>query len=231
MTPGAETAPWPATAQVIDLADRWRELDARFRTARTRAHYGDPAILVDRGSAVVLTAPHATPHHRAGAMKAADLHTGSLTLLAGEVAQVSAVVSAGASAAWNTWDERDDEFTRHLRDLPGRTRMLLDIHGMGDHHGPDFCLGTGPEPGPLELRTAQILREELEGFEVAVDSPFSARAHYTVTSLAQRHLGLAGLQIEIAARWRSPHGGAGTPAVAALSQALTAVEEHVRDAA
>ena len=218
-------------AEVIDLSSRWRELDARFGKVRKRARDDDPALLVDRRSAVVLTAPHGTRHYRAGAMKAADLHTGSLTLLAGEVAQVSTVVSAGARTEWDTWDERDDEFARHLRDLREPARMLVDIHGMGDHHGPDFCLGTGPQPGPLEELAVEILRTELKPFEVAVDAPFDARPHYTVTSLAQRHLGLAGLQIEVAARWRSPQDDAAAPGVGALSLALTALEEHVRDAA
>ncbi|WP_062526997.1 hypothetical protein [Demequina rhizosphaerae] len=219
------------TADVVDISSRWRELAATFRSARVEAGRDDPALLVDRSSAVILTAPHGTKHYRAGAMKSADLHTGSLALLAGEVANVSAVVSAGARTAWETWDERDDAFARHLRDLPEHARMLIDIHGMGDHHGPDFCLGTGPHPGPLESLAVDILRAELDGFEVAVDSPFDARPHYTVTSLAQRHLGMAGLQIEVAARWRSPHDEAAAPGAAALSQALTAVEEQVREAA
>ncbi|WP_062293217.1 hypothetical protein [Demequina phytophila] len=235
MIPGTDTVTEPTAADVVDLTARWRELDARFGKARKRARKrvddGDPALLTDRGSAVVLTAPHGTRHYRAGAMKAADLHTGSLTLLAGEVANVSTVVSAGARAEWDTWDERDDAFARHLRDLRDPARMLIDIHGMGDHHGPDFCLGTGPRPGPLEALAVEILRTELEPFEVAVDAPFDARPHYTVTSLAQRHLGLAGLQIEVAARWRSPHDDASTPAVAALSTALTVVEEQLREAA
>ncbi|MFP5360463.1 MAG: hypothetical protein ACLGHM_08205 [Actinomycetes bacterium] len=220
-----------AATEVTDIATRWRELDEHFGTARRRAGDDDPALLVDRSSAVVLTAPHATRHYRAGAMKAADLHTGSLTLLAGEVANVSAVVSAGARTEWDTWDERDDEFSRHLRDLSDSARMLIDIHGMGDHHGPDFCLGTGPRPGALEDLAVEILRSELDAFEVVVDAPFTARPHYTVTSLAQRHLGLAGLQIEVAARWRSPHDDSAAPAASALSLALTAVEEGIRDAA
>ncbi|WP_062466393.1 hypothetical protein [Demequina maris] len=231
MTTTDETVHDSPAADVIDISTRWRELDARFGKARKRAGDDDPALLVDRGSALVLTAPHGTKHYRAGAMKAADLHTGSLTLLAGEVAQVSAVVSAGARAEWDTWDERDDAFARHLRDLREPARMLIDIHGMGDHHGPDFCLGTGPRPGPLEQLAVEALRAELDNFEVAVDAPFDARPHYTVTSLAQRHLGLAGLQIEVAARWRSPRDDATAPAVTALSRALTTVEERLREAA
>ncbi|MDN4474437.1 hypothetical protein QQX09_01055 [Demequina sp. SYSU T00192] len=232
MTPfDANPSGAPGGADVIDISSRWRELDARFKRARAGAGDDDTALREDRSSAVVLTAPHGTKHYRAGAMKAADLHTGSLTLLAGEVAQVSTVVSAGARTAWETWDERDDEFARHLRELPDHARMVIDIHGMGDHHGPDFCLGTGPRPGPLERLAVEVLRSELAGFEVAVDAPFDARPHYTVTSLAQRHLGLGGLQIEVAARWRSPHDDAAAPGATALSRALTAVEERLRDAA
>ncbi|WP_062386782.1 hypothetical protein [Demequina iriomotensis] len=227
----APNVPTGAADDVVELSSRWREHAARFTSARAQLPHGDGALLVDRASAVVLTAPHGTPHYRAGAMKQADLHTGSLTLLAGEVANVSTVVSAGARAEWDTWDERDDEFTRHLRDLREPARMLIDIHGMGDHHGPDFCLGTGPRPGALEELAVEILRTELEPFEVAVDAPFDARPHYTVTSLAQRHLGLAGLQIEVAARWRSPRDEAAAPAVSALAQALTAVDERIREAA
>lgn len=220
-------------AQVDRIASRWRELDARFRSTRreVRDSEEDAALHVDRGSAVVVTAPHGTPHYRAGAMKAADLHTGSLALLAGEVAQVSTVVSAGARTAWDTWDERDDEFARHLRELREPARMLVDIHGMGDHYGVDFCLGTGPEPGALEDLAVEILRSELEPFEVAVDAPFDARPHYTVTNLAQRHLGLAGIQIEVAARWRSPQDQASAEGASALTRALGVVEEHLRAAA
>ncbi len=144
---------------------------------------------------------------------------------------MSAVVSAGARSEWETWDERDDAFARHLRELRAPARMVVDIHGMGDHHGPDFCLGTGPRPGALEEAAVEILRAELAPFEVAVDSPFDARPHYTVTSLAQRHLGIAGLQIEVAARWRSPKDQAAAPGATALSRALTVVEERLRDAA
>ncbi|SEI85013.1 hypothetical protein [Demequina mangrovi] len=220
-----------ATADVVDLSSRWRKCADRLRSARADTPDQDAALHVDRDSAVVLTAPHGTRHYRAGAMKQADLHTGSLTLLAGEVAQVSTVVSARARAAWSTWVERDDAFVRHLRDLDEPARMILDIHGMGDHHGPDFCLGTGPRPGALEDAAVDILRDELDGFDVAVDSPFDARPHYTVTSLAQRHLGLAALQIEVAARWRSPDDEAAAPGVSALTRALAAVDRHLRDAA
>ncbi|WP_062517206.1 hypothetical protein [Demequina gelatinilytica] len=227
----ALAVPEGTPAAAVDLASRWREHDAQFKSARSQAPRADSALHIDRGSHVVLTAPHGTRHYRAGAMKQADLHTASLTLLAGEVSQVSTVVSAGARAEWETWDERDDEFSRHLRDLGDPARMLIDIHGMGDHHGPDFCLGTGPRPGALEEAAVEILRAELAPFAVAVDSPFDASPHYTVTSLAQRHLDLAGLQIEVAARWRSPHDDAAAPAVAALTRALAAVEDHLRAAA
>ncbi|WP_062464637.1 hypothetical protein [Demequina soli] len=231
-TDEAQTTLIEPLADVVEISSRWRELATEFGTARHQVRREDgPALLVDRGTAVVLTAPHGTPHYRAGTMKAADLHTGSLTLLASEVAHVSAVVSTGGRTEWDTWDERDDEFTRHLRELREPARMLIDIHGMGDHHGPDFCLGTGPHPGTLENLAVEILRAELEPFTVAVDSPFDASPHYTVTSLAQRHLGLAGLQIEVAARWRSPEDQEAAPGAAALSRALTVVEEHLRDAA
>ncbi|WP_084078315.1 hypothetical protein [Demequina sp. NBRC 110057] len=219
------------TLDVAAIPTRWRELDDSFGAARAQARGADPALLTDRGSAVVLTAPHATKHYRAGGLKQADLHTGSLTMLAGEVAHVSTVVVTRARHEWETWDERDDEFTRHLRELRHPARMVVDMHGMADHHGPDFCLGTGPQPGALEEMAVDILRAELEPFDVAVDSPFDASPHYTVTSLAQQHLGLAGLQIEVAARWRSPHDDAAAPAVSALSSALTVVDELLRDAA
>ncbi len=219
------------TIETAGITTRWRELHDEFGTARASARGSDPALLTDRGSAVVLTAPHATKHYRAGSLKQADLHTGSLTMLAGEVARVSTVVVTRARHQWETWDERDDEFTRHLRELRAPARMVVDIHGMGDHHGPDFCLGTGPQPGSLEEMAVTILREELQPFDVAVDAPFDASPHYTVTSLAQRHLGLAGLQIEVAARWRSPHDDATAPGVTALSSALTVVDEALRLAA
>lgn len=217
----------------IDVGSRWRELDARFRDVRAEARTGDgdPAVHVDRDSAVVLTAPHGTRHYRRGAMKRADMHTASLALLAGELADVSTVVSARARSAWETWDQRDDEFAQRLRELRAPARMLVDIHGMGDHHGPDFCLGTGPRPGRLEGLAVEVLRSELDGFDVAVDAPFDARPHYTVTSLAQRHLGLAGLQIEVAARWRSPEDAQAAPAVSALARALSVVEDRLGAAA
>ncbi|MDN4486664.1 hypothetical protein QQX10_00615 [Demequina sp. SYSU T00039] len=228
-----ELDPVALEAREPDVSSRWRAIDARFRVAREDARDGDEdaALHVDRDSALVLSAPHGTRHYRAGAMKQADLHTGSLTLLAGELADVSAVVSARAHAPWDSWDERDDPFARHLRELRPPARMVVDIHGMGDHHGPDFCLGTGPRPGPLELLAVEVLRHELEDFDVAVDAPFDARPHYTVTHLAQRHLGLAGLQIEVAARWRSPRDADAAPGAAALARALGAVDAGLRAAA
>ena len=97
----------------------------------------------DRGSRLILTAPHAVRTLRDNRPKAPDLCTGALTRLAGEQNDVSTIIRR------RTGEERNAA-AGFVIDRQLANHCFLDIHGMnGGRHrhftGRGLCAGTGTD--------------------------------------------------------------------------------------
>lgn len=188
----------------------WARLEDAFAARR---YSGSPALLARRtdGTArqlapgvfhvpatrrpdVLVTAVHATNHHRGAAVKRADRGTGGLALLLAHVAGVGALVVLGGRG-----DANHD--ARH----PAKTEMLdlgaahvIDLHGStAGEIALQIGRGAGPNPpGLLEALTDG-------GVPATTRTRFAAAGWHRVTRHAQRH-GMTAVQVEIAAGYRPP---------------------------
>lgn len=99
--------------------------------------FGEEAfVFTDRGSKLVLSAPHAVKTQLNGQVKAADLFTGALADLVGENRGISTLIR-------RAYLEREclaDEFVKES-ELAGH--FFLDLHGMVDHENFELAVGTG----------------------------------------------------------------------------------------
>ncbi|MFI8528471.1 hypothetical protein ACIGB8_28715 [Promicromonospora sukumoe] len=145
---------------------------------------------------VVVTAVHATNHHRDGRPKMADRGTGALAVwLAARTGAAALVVLDAAGDA------------NHDRTHPVKTALaglvdvahVLDLHGAAVGPVLDLGPGTGPTPpGLVEHLTASAL-------PVTIAARHAARHPHRMTPWAQRR-GLHAVQLEIARTHRAPLG-------------------------
>lgn len=99
-------------------------------------------------SNLLIVAPHAVNHVRAGQPKEADMYTGGIAEMVAQKTGASVLTTTGKVSDWgDNWDTRDDEFTRILRSIPTNVRVL-DLHGMADGYGIDESIGLGPGRPP-----------------------------------------------------------------------------------
>jgi hypothetical protein len=212
----------------LRAAAQWAISERRYQRRRYDGPPSGPeAVLVDRGSRVLLVAPHSVNHYRGNRDKLADRYTGGLVEVLGELAGVSVLTATRKSAPWASWGTRADEFKKALDRIAPRTGLALDFHGMSDEHGIDFCLGLGPASGPAEREAADRIAEDLTLLRVTSGDPFPATAEYTVTSYMQTVLRVPCLQIELAAENRRPDDGRADRAatvLAGLTRSITTLE-------
>lgn len=93
-------------------------------------------VFTNRGSKLVLSAPHAVKTQLNGRVKAADLFTGALAELVGEDRGISTLIRT----AYLEREYLADEFVKE-RGLSGY--FFLDLHGMVDHEKFELAAGTG----------------------------------------------------------------------------------------
>lgn|GEM_PF-1896669 len=186
----------------LSRVSRWRALEAAY-ASRGYAGAGPPwsAVLRTGSLPLLWSAPHAVRHMRHGRGKRAERGTGGLAeLLALETGAI-AVCAAGHVGNWEIWKEREDAFAASLRSF-SQGRLVIDLHGMTDHHQADLCIGLGPSPSLLSRSFAALLLYRFSAAKVLVNAPFDATPAYTVTSFVQQHLHGDALQLEIRAGWR-----------------------------
>ncbi len=157
---------------------------------------------------VLLTAPHGGTHLRDLLRKPADQYTASLVQVMGGRLDAPFVVWFGRDYPDPVFSRPDPEPVR-LREalvIPMLSaKVVLDVHGMKDSHGPDICIGMGPAPGVYEKELAARLEQlgKTFGFDVSRNTPFRGDRSTSITSLAQS-MGIVALQLEIAHRLRDP---------------------------
>lgn len=152
---------------------------------------------------ILFCAPHALNHFRHGNVKVADVYTGSLCrILSNQTKQASLVPTCLGDKSCDLG--LGHGYLQSVRDAAAKGQFIVDLHGMSDLHGFDLCLGTGPNPSARVLQLVDFLTENLIDYSVSVNTPFNAMADYTVTNYVQTKLFGDALQVEIAARLRSP---------------------------
>lgn len=188
--------PTAAAAHAPVKVHAWAELEATFAACGYRG--ADPgAVRARTGSRpLLLTAPHAVTHTRRGAAKLADMGTGGLAEVLALQHDTHSLTMAGPDTADGNYDPHGAFKTALLQRLPA-VHTVLDLHGMQDCHGPDVCIGRGPQ----RLIADDVIDLALEhlrghGFTVSLDAPFNARHEHTVTATAQ-HAGVPAIQLEI----------------------------------
>lgn len=214
-----------------DLAARWLALEQIFSqdgydggevslTAPMGVSVSEPTpgLLEITGATrprVVVTAPHATNHERAGAGKVADRGTGGLAVLLAEATGCTALVALGTSGDANY--EEEHPLKTRLAEL--RPAIVIDLHGMRSRPESDVDLGTGTGSVPSGVVAAL----DASDLRVTTNEIFDAMRPTTVTSFAQS-LGISAVQVEIGAHLRPPTGA--TPELVRLVTELVAAIEQ-----
>lgn len=158
---------------------------------------------------VIMSAPHAVRHFgRDGVSKLADAATGGLVRFVSERSGVVAVVASGgwvnANANANHVLDEWCPYRHTLTKLGAADSVLVDVHGMTDHHGAEVCVGTGADPAvSADVVSFAVEHLRAAGLTVVVDMPFSASSPATVTSWAQRN-GFRAFQLEVCSALRRP---------------------------
>ena len=151
---------------------------------------------------VILTAPHTKATLREGVYKRRDENTGVLAMEAGRQAGVSVLIPTTPGDFDGNWDV-SSLFRRTLVQV-GADKVVVDVHGMRDDHGVDLVVGTAGNTSPSWLVQGAVDAATDFGWSVEVrhTGPLSA-SERTICALANNALS-GGIQLEIAARWRSP---------------------------
>ncbi|AWB83753.1 hypothetical protein [Corynebacterium liangguodongii] len=185
------------------------EVAARDRRYAANASSGrgepDAVHWVDRtdSSPLVIVAPHAVNHHRDGEPKPADRYTGPIAEILARRLGASVLTTTGEVSDWNEqWDDRDDEFTRILHDLPDEA-IIIDLHGMADSSAAEpISLGTGKKDSGPSMEIAEGIKDSFGG-AAEINETFTAKAAYTDTRHMQGR-GHDALQVEMAQSMRNP---------------------------
>lgn len=167
---------------------------------------GLDAIVRQRRSPLLITAPHATKHGRFGQIKEEDEFTGSLALLLGRELDASVIVAAHCNPDLSNPAELSADFYKAFTEFAPQHKFIVDVHGMSNKHGSGICIGTGSwEPSGSEVGFAvDIIMEEMAEFTPQINVPFSAQAPYTLVHLAKQEHQIPGVQLELAKMFRSP---------------------------
>lgn len=157
---------------------------------------------------LLVCASHATPHVRHGAAKPAERLTGSLSISLAQSLDATVIVPIAPQSDDPNYDIDDAApYKMAIAEVLCDFHLLLDLHGMKDHWGPDICVGTGAES--LSSRSQQLLsflahRCTQSGIAMSIDYPFTSTSKGTVASFSRRH-GCEALQMELSLRCREPH--------------------------
>lgn len=147
-------------------------------------------------SNLLIVAPHAVNHVRAGQPKEADMYTGGIAEMVAQKTGASVLTTTGKVSDWgDNWDTRDDEFTRILRSIPTNVRVL-DLHGMADGYGIDESIGLGPRPTSADQSQANRINKSFGSSSAINGAGFAATSSYTITSFMQKR-GHVALQLEL----------------------------------
>lgn len=193
---------------VNGLLANWLAAESNFKA---NLYNGDGASAVEIVEAstrpwLVLTAPHAVNHCRAGAQKLADRGTGGLVRVLSSVLGCFGVITARQSRTDASYDELDD-FKNALAKLPFPIGAIIDFHGMSNQRDLDVEMGFGLLPTVHSKTMAVKIGTSLEraNLRVAYNEKYVSLNPKSITNWALS-LDIPSIQVELAARARPPLG-------------------------
>lgn len=154
---------------------------------------------------VVVSAPHAIPHLRAGTRKSRDAYTGPLALALGRATGSTVLVASSRIGA--DPNAGDTPFGRRVLEVAVNGKIVVDLHGASARPGMDIGVGVGGGTtlcGRDDLLAVFVETLEDEDFEVVVDPP--GLAAHGADRLAQvaAASGTPALQVEVSEELRAP---------------------------
>lgn len=198
---GLTTAPVPA-AHATDLAVHNQAVNDAEQKYAANSYRGagapDSVKFVDRTSTsdILIVAPHAVKHHRAGGPKKADKYTGGIAEAVADQIGASVLNVTGEVGDWgDDWGKRNDQFTQVLKNLPPNIKVV-DLHGMDDGNNIPASVGTGPQPNQATMDWANKILSGMGSNARQNGASFAATAGYTDTSFLQAN-GHVAVQLEL----------------------------------
>ena len=170
---------------------------------------GDNFMIIEGKVPILLSAPHAVKHLRAGVEKQDDTSTGPLVEIICQKCDTYGII--------RTFNKRDDpNFDDNGYGLKYKNAIvnlirekgiiyLLDIHACSNEHGFDVNIGTNDGKNINDDNFLEIIKNKFEKIgTVEVDKMFKASGENTVCNYVHRSTGISCFQIEIAAslRWK-----------------------------
>lgn len=158
---------------------------------------------------VLVTAPHATAHVRAGKLKRQEFYTGALAVLLHSVTGCHALYTGRLSSLDPNYTD-ESPFKAKLSEIVGRCGLefLIDIHGTGSERPGDVFPGVGVNGEFLKGRTGslgELGRAALSnGISLGSSDVFTAARQLTVTRFSATRLGIPSMQLEISQDLRRP---------------------------
>lgn len=126
----------------------------------------------DKGSSLILSAPHATRSVLNGKERISDKYTGALVRLLGEQNNLSTLIRVKCS-------QEEETIAAYVSQKSLQNHYFLDIHGFDKDIGQDICLGIGKL---FEQKNVPFLNRLLEiaekfGIKTVVNHPKYVGAH------------------------------------------------------
>ncbi len=176
-----------------------------------------PFVELDGTLPILISAPHATAHTRAGKIKGEEEYTAAFAHLLGKVTGAFVMYTQFRSFDDSNWD-KGTPYKNSLREVVARNniRFVLDLHGMSNRHKIGIALGTmnGRSCPEQESLIANTLKNH--NFHSTLEANCNAFPHlqwdrfvinhsrftggivnHTITRFASERLGINAAQIEL----------------------------------
>lgn len=176
------------------------DLAGRFKAEATAHSQPQPIASVAYGTKpLLISAPHATPHNRQGAVKKHEAMTGVLALVLAKVLGCSVILPTAIQNDDPNFDTNDNApYKSKLASLLKDRPRLVDLHGMKDGWGSDICIGVGQSADAGTKDLIAHLKEAAQELDLAVtvNQPFDSLHPGTISQFA-RTRGCLAAQLEI----------------------------------
>ncbi|MFE8699629.1 hypothetical protein ACFYKX_03210 [Cytobacillus sp. FJAT-54145] len=155
---------------------------------------------------ILISAPHATEHIRDGKVKSADIYTGSLALLLGELTNTHVVYSSRIADDPNYIKGGIYKDTLNKIVSENNIQYIIDLHGAASERTFDIDLGTingkSMDSETVDKFTAAFKANNIT--DITVNGTFAAETEGTITNYSYNVLHKNSVQIEINKEYRNP---------------------------
>ena len=158
-------------------------------------------VLIEKDGCVLLSAPHGVSQVRLGKPKAREIGSLSTALCLSELANCSLIAKTRNNFDDANFD-RDCAYRKTLIGFlkKGKTKYLIDFHGLASKRDVDINLGVNLENNvKTDIEAFERLKKNLEsgGFKIVVDNPFMASGRTISGAMKNLFENLWTIQIEI----------------------------------